>query len=209
VHLPLAGRTSSATEPETESRPAEAPVRHASIALGEKFTGEGVVKSAGAQPISRNGSAKSGRGTVALTLVMRATRETTDFVASVLIWALKRDPASTAWQRNLDVFRGDESLWSPSFRRLQERLRKELFEILRDERSASRRQLRHFTFEELKLVEERTADLRQQTSSSPPSLQLLDNLAHDLTNLLHKIQVHAHIPPQISPSIKPRIPLTL
>lgn len=138
VHLPLAVDNKSApTEPET-TRPTEGPLRHASLALGEKFTVESIVNGAMSpqrSPRSRSGSSKSG-GTVALTLVMRSTRETTDFVASVLIWALKRDPsshpASTAWQRNLEVFRGDESLWSPSFRRLQEPLRKELFESVRD-----------------------------------------------------------------------------
>ncbi|KAG0599960.1 hypothetical protein M758_12G191100 [Ceratodon purpureus] len=208
VHLPLAlenSAQSSSTQSENELRPTESPLRHASIALGEKFSVESInINSASAQPspVSRNGRSKSGRGTVALTLVMRATRETTDFVASVLIWALKRDPsshpASTVWQQNLEVFRGDEALWSPSFRRLQERLRKELFEILRDERSAPRRQFRQFTFEELKLVEECTADLRAEveelaergksSGAQPTSLQFLENLAQDLTNLFDKIQ---------------------
>lgn len=205
VHLPLAVDNKSApTEPET-TRPTEGPLRHASLALGEKFTVESIVNGAMSpqrSPRSRSGSSKSG-GTVALTLVMRSTRETTDFVASVLIWALKRDPsshpASTAWQRNLEVFRGDESLWSPSFRRLQEPLRKELFESVRDERCATRHQnVRQFTFEELKLVEECTADLRVEIQElaardtppgAPPSLQFLDNLAQELTSLLDKIQV--------------------
>lgn len=194
VHPPLlAVKHASSGGTSSRWRSTDALLRHASIAIGEKFTDEDVNGSGSSggpttTTIRRNGSARSGRGTVALALVMRSTRETTDFVASVLIWALKRDPAShpasTAWQQNLDVFRGDDgSLWSPSFRRLQERLRKELFNILRTDTDHNQR---CFVFEELKLVQDRIVVVKAQVKQGTPSLPAL---VHDFTNILDTIQV--------------------
>lgn len=180
---------------------ADGPMRQMSIAIGEKVSLDDINAASVQPPPTRNGSYKRGRGTVALSLVMRATQETTDFVTSVLIWALKRDPsshpASTMWQQNLEVFRGDEALWSPSFRRLQERLRKVLFEILREERSGTRRNNRQIAFEELKLAELCVTDLRleieelaaRERDGEEPSTQVLESLAQQLMQLLDKLQV--------------------
>lgn len=101
------------------------------------------------------------------------------------------------WQQNLEVFRGDEALWSPSFRRLQERLRKVLFEILREERSGTRRNNRQIAFEELKLAELCVTDLRleieelaaRERDGEEPSTQVLESLAQQQMQLLDKLQV--------------------
>lgn len=184
-------------------------MRQMSIAIGEKVSLDDINAASVQPPPTRNGSYKSGRGTVALSLVMRATQETTDFVTSVLIWALKRDPsshpASTMWQQNLEVFRGDEALWSPSFRRLQERLRKVLFEILREERSGTRRNNRQIAFEELKLAELCVTDLRleieelaaRERDGEEPSTQVLESLAQQLMQLLDKLQVNSRSVPKL------------
>lgn len=178
----------------------DGPQRYASSAIGEKVRAEGVnaaLPFPGPGKLNDSGrslSGKASRSTVALTLVMRATRETTDFVASVLIWALKRDPsahpASTAWQQNLEVFHGDDTLWSPSFRRLQERLRKELSEAFRDERSVRRQ----FAFEELKLVEDCVRELGVEMERLAAREKLgeetsIENLEQQLVDLLDKIQM--------------------
>ena len=51
-------------------------------------------------------------------------------------------------------------MWSPAFRRLQERLRMEIFELMREGITSERRNL--FAFEELKLVEGCTLDLKAE-----------------------------------------------
>ena len=207
VHPPLTMESSQASSQlETMRLAPEAstagPQRYASIAIREKFTADGFnaglpFPGASNDSSSMSRSYKASRSTAEFTLVMRATRETTDFVVSVLVWALKRDPSShpaaTAWQRNLEVFRGDSGLWSSSFRRLQERLCKELSGIFRDERPVRRQ----FAFEELKLVDACIADLRVEIEElaardileEEPSMQLLESLEQQLVELLDTIQV--------------------
>ncbi|XP_024382179.1 uncharacterized protein [Physcomitrium patens] len=179
------------------------PQRYASIAIGEKFTidSSNVVAQPWPCPSRPNhdnsGIYKTSRSTARLAQVARATGKTTDFVSSVLIWALQRDPSaypsSTTWQQNLETFRGDDTLWSPSFRRLQERLKRELFEVLSDDRCVRRQ----FAFEEVKLVQDCTmgivAEIKEPTSrkqtGEESSIESLDKLEKQLVALVEKIQV--------------------
>ena len=206
VHLPL---TNSSTFPSLLHSQSErhllnpdagfnnnvGPARHTSIAIGEKFV---VPPQIPPPPSSK--SAK-GRGSIGLAQVMHVTRETTDFIASILVWTLLRDssshPTSTIWQQNLEVFQGDENVWSLSFRRLQERLRKEMFELIRDERATRKLRSYPFSFEELKLVEESTSNLRVEIEvllaraelGEAPPLQLLESTVQQMGKLLGHIQV--------------------
>ena len=206
VHLPL---TNSSTFPSLLHSQSErhllspdagfnhnvGPTRHTSIAIGEKFI---VPPQIPPPPSSK--SAK-GRGSIGLAQVMHVTRETTDFIASILVWTLLRDssshPTSTIWQQNLEVFQGDENVWSLSFRRLQERLRKEMFELIRDERATRKLRSYPFSFEELKLVEESTSNLRVEIEvllaraelGEAPPLQLLESTVQQMGKLLGHIQV--------------------
>ncbi|CAM6050888.1 unnamed protein product [Sphagnum compactum] len=97
-----------------------------------------------------------------LTEVMRATRETTDFVASVLLWALNSSSShllSTANHANLNIW-GDNDLWSPSFRRLQQKLNEKIAEIGREQDEQHKNYI--FSFQEPKLVEACASELKQE-----------------------------------------------
>jgi hypothetical protein len=99
---------------------------------------------------------------VGLTEVMRATRETTDFVASVLLWALNSSSShllSTANHANLNIW-GDNDLWSPSFRRLQQKLNEKIAEIGREQDEQHNNYI--FSFQEPKLVETCASELKQE-----------------------------------------------
>ena len=206
VHLPL---TNSSTFPSLLHSQSErhllnpdagfnnnvGPARHTSIAIGEKFVVPPQI------PPPPSSKSTKGRGSIGLAQVMHVTRETTDFIASILVWTLLRDssshPTSTIWQQNLEVFQGDENVWSLSFRRLQERLRKEMFELIRDERATRKLRSYPFSFEELKLVEESTSNLRVEIEvllaraelGEAPPLQLLESTVQQMGKLLGHIQV--------------------
>lgn len=125
------------------------------VATGEKLNDDrlGSISSAKA-----SGSVRP----VGLTEVMRATRETTDFVASVLLWALNSSSShllSTANHANLNIW-GDNDLWSPSFRRLQQKLNEKIAEIGREQDEQHKNYI--FSFQEPKLVETCASELKQE-----------------------------------------------
>lgn len=178
--------------------------RYASIALGEKFILDQASTSTIQTPAKTNKVYKKGDG---LNMVMRATRETTGFISSVLVWALS-DTSShqVPWQQNLDVFRGEETLWSPAFRRLQERLRMEILELMRDGITSKRRNL--FAFEELKLVEGCTLDLKAEiellaermrygeNEDGHSAVSMIEETVHQLQENLGHLQVLRQTPMQ-------------
>lgn len=148
--------------------------RHASLAISEKFSHEKIRSTLSLKPAAAiTGHVKK---LVGLTGVMRATKETTDFLARVLIWALNSSAASYSqvllssttissnenWLRTRDL-----ELWSPSFRRLQQKLNDEIGEMGRelhtdDEQQQPIKKSYMFAFQELKLVETCASELKDQ-----------------------------------------------
>lgn len=148
--------------------------RHASLAISEKFSHEKIRSTLSLKPAAAiTGPVKK---LVGLTGVMRATKETTDFLARVLIWALNSSAASYSqvllssatissnenWLRNRDL-----ELWFRSFRRLQQKLNDEIGEMGRelhtdDEQQQPIKKSYMFAFQELKLVETCASELKGQ-----------------------------------------------
>jgi len=148
--------------------------RHASLAISEKFSHEKIRSTLSFKPAAAiTGHVKK---LVGLTGVMRATKETTDFLARVLIWALNSSAASYSqvllssvtissnenWLRTRDL-----ELWFPSFRRLQQKLNDEIGEMGReqhtdDEQQQPIKKSYMFAFQELKLVETCASELKDQ-----------------------------------------------
>jgi hypothetical protein len=148
--------------------------RHASLAISEKFSHEKIRSTLSLKPAAAiTGPVKK---LVGLTGVMRATKETTDFLARVLIWALNSSAASYSqvllssatissnenWLRTRDL-----ELWFRSFRRLQQKLNDEIGEMGRelhtdDEQQQPIKKSYMFAFQELKLVETCASELKGQ-----------------------------------------------
>jgi hypothetical protein len=149
--------------------------RHASLAISEKFSHEKIRSTLSLKPAAAiTGHVKT---LVGLTGVMRATKETTDFLARVLIWALNSSAASYSqvllssatissnenWLRTRDL-----ELWFPSFRRLQQKLNDEIGEMGREQHTDDEQQRQPikksymFAFQELKLVETCASELKDQ-----------------------------------------------
>ncbi len=150
--------------------------RYASLAISEKFSHEKIRSTPSLKPAAAiTGHVKK---LVGLTGVMRATKETTEFLGRVLIWALNSSATSYSqvllssatissnenWLRTRDL-----ELWFPSFRRLQQKLNDEIGEMGRelqtdDEQQQPIKKSYMFAFQELKLVETCASELKDQVA---------------------------------------------